>query len=171
MNLVDAITGFGHFIEKLGIKDLLGFANGLSAIVVILAALLVILAVLRGKVSLANWSLVVLFCMFSVGLVLIDRLRPPEEPATLVLLSARLPEMISQPKIWLRFNSESEWDILSAEGNAARDIKPGENTLSVNASDVKDIIEALQRKVTALGVGLASNTSLNGDPTIANAGG
>ena len=143
MNPADWIKSFGEFVSGLNLPTLLSLSNGLAGVALVLATLLILIAIIRGrKVPVGSVVLVVFFCLVALALVGIDRLVPPPKGSVLHITAATIPKAAEAFPIHLRVNKEDEWDVLKiAGGSMAEALEPGDSFLNINVAVVADMLE------------------------------
>lgn len=143
MNPNDWIKSFGEFIGALNLPALLSLSNGLAGVALVLATLLILIAIIRGrKVPAGSIVLLVLFFVAALALVGIDRFVPSPKVSVLHISAATIPKAAEPFPVHLRVNTEDEWDVLTiAGGSKTEPLQPGDSFLNINVAVVADMLE------------------------------
>lgn len=147
--MVEIIKQFGEFIKSLDLAGILPLSTGLSAIALILAALLVLIALFRRKTSSGNFILVIFFGVLAGVFVCVDTFgRPPAAAAVIHMMSVGIPKDEEAFPIHVRINSDPEWDLVATPTD--RPIKDTQTFIYVNANEVAYRLASKSRQVSEL---------------------
>jgi hypothetical protein len=147
--LVEIIKQFGEFIKALDIAAILPLSTGLSAIALILAALLILIALFRRKTAAGNFILVIFFGVLAGVFVCVDTFaRPPSAASIIHMMSVGIPKDEEAFPIHVRINSDPEWDLVATPTD--RTIKDTQTFIYVNANEVAYRLATRARQVSEL---------------------
>lgn len=160
------IKAFVEFVNSLNLVGILPLSTGLSAVALLTAALLILVALIKRKTSTAGALLVIFFCVTAVAFVYIHTLRPDPQPATLRLMSARLPAGEPFP-IHVRIGNGDEADIITT-ARIEEKLTGNDISIIVNAAEVaailankKVLVSEMSKQIERLsGNGTSSHASL-----------
>jgi hypothetical protein len=146
--VVEIIKQFGEFIKSLDMAAILPLSTGLSAVALILAALLILIALFRRKTSTGNFVLVVFFGLLAGFFVAIDALKPRDATPIIHMMSVGIPKDEEAFPIHVRINNDAEWDLVATPTD--RTIKDPQTFIYVNANEVAYRLATRSRQVSEL---------------------